>query len=109
MELRPVPARCDTSLTRPIVVAGGKDKWDISTAPVGSFKSNGYGLFDIAGNVWEWQDQHNIDEDTRFFVVLLRGGSWYDLTSYLRVASHADNHSDNRSNDVGFRCTADVK
>ncbi|MDP7281917.1 MAG: SUMF1/EgtB/PvdO family nonheme iron enzyme, partial [Candidatus Poribacteria bacterium] len=33
----------------------GRDKWKY-TAPVGSFKSSGYGLHDMAGNVWEYSD-----------------------------------------------------
>ena len=32
----------------------GKDKWDQTTAPVGSLFVNGYGLYDMVGNVGEW-------------------------------------------------------
>ena len=65
---------------------GGKDKWDETTAPVGSFKPNGYGLFDMAGNATEWcQDWYSSDQRDRG----LRGGSWYATSNALRVAGVA--------------------
>ena len=49
----------------------GRGQWDKTTAPAGSFRPNGYGLFGMAGSVWEWyQGQYNSGHDTH----VLRGG-----------------------------------
>lgn len=83
----------------------GYDDAFVATAPVGSFPANMHGLFDMAGNVWEWcQDSYRNSTSGRDWGVL-RGGSWGNaskselLTSYRNVV-------DREERDVlfGFRC-----
>jgi hypothetical protein len=98
------------------------DSWDGGTGttkPVGSFGANGYGLYDVAGNVYEWcQDWWSSDyyssspatnppgPDTGSYRVL-RGGTWSYGTLNLRVASRYYSYGpDNRDYRYGFRCVS---
>ena len=96
---------------------GGKDKWEYC-APVGSFESNGYGLYDMAGNVWEWCSDwfgggyyatsplKNPTGPTTGNQRVLRGGSWYYGTFYLRAAFRGNNSPTLPYNFNGFRCVS---
>ena len=87
-------------------------RWDKkSTAPVGSFAANPFGLFDTAGNLWEWtcseyQNKYAGKEqqcaDSAGFLVL-RGGAWDDNAARTRSAYRDNYDPTNRYNNYGFR------
>jgi len=82
--------------------------------PVKSYQPNGYGLFDVTGNVWEWtadvgalyrvgtliDPQGLADGSTR----IVRGGSFGDAARNLRLSNRTSNRADRVNVNVGFRC-----
>ena len=108
----------DTSKTN----AGDNDQWDGGVAPVGSYSQNQspYGVYDMAGNVWEWvEDWYKAYPGNQYTSEtfgeknkVLRGGGGgvghYALSYFFRNAMRSYAPPNVKNNDVGFRCARDA-
>ena len=96
-----------------------KGKYIEKTSPVGSYPPNGWGLYDLHGNVWEWCldwfDEKYYDECKRHGIAenppgpetglgrVLRGGSWIGDARYCRSADRSFGRPSHRDGLIGFR------
>ncbi len=92
------------------------------TTPVMSYQPNGYGLYDMAGNVYEWcqdwyefhyydisvQEPNDPKGPHQGNYRVLRGGCWKSLKDDLRCAHRHRNNPGTMNGTYGFRCAADV-
>lgn len=90
------------------------------TVEAESYEANGYGLYNMAGNVSEWVNSsfdrssyefyssinpNANDKDNKRKVV--RGGSWKDVSYYLQVSSRDYEYADSARSYIGFRTVED--
>lgn len=95
----------------------------VGTAPAKAFDPNGYGLYHMAGNVWEWVfdrwsptfhvngPRDNPIGPPRGDRRVTRGGSYLCHDSYCnryRVAARTSNSPDSSTGNTGFRCVRDI-
>jgi formylglycine-generating enzyme required for sulfatase activity/DNA-binding CsgD family transcriptional regulator len=100
------------------------DRYDdgyIDTSPVGDYPAGAsiYGVFDMAGNAYEWVAdwfepyrrirQENPTGPLSGSEHIIRGGSWGDDPAHIRAATRSHVNVPDNSNFIGFRCAVDQK
>jgi formylglycine-generating enzyme required for sulfatase activity len=96
---------------------GGQDHWE-HTAPAGSFPPNAFGLYDMAGNVYEWvadwfsesyyaaSPGDDPQGPPRGKLRVARGGAGFLNPAVLRISTRMRSAPDTRNVSVGLRCVA---
>ena len=89
------------------------------TCPVDAFPANGFGLYSVTGNTWEWcndwfdaefhrtADRTNPNGPSEGTARVMKGGSFLCHKSYCnryRVAARSSNTPDSSTSNMGFRC-----
>jgi len=104
------------------VERSGANFFNSDTTSVLSYPPNGYGLYDVAGNVYEWctdwygyhyyetsmQEPENPTGPAQGVYRVLRGGCWKSLKEDMRCSHRHRNNPGIMNGTYGFRCCADV-
>jgi formylglycine-generating enzyme required for sulfatase activity len=84
--------------------------------PVMSYPPNSFGLYDMAGNIWEWcsdwydanaylrKGSKNPQSPEKGYYRVYRGGSWINPAKFLRCSERGRNIPETQSYIIGFRC-----
>ncbi|AMV71432.1 protein 3-oxoalanine-generating enzyme family protein [Desulfuromonas sp. DDH964] len=105
---------CDSNCTYNWRTASQNDGYK-ETSPVGNYQPNGLGLYDMAGNVWEWcsdrygdkyyaqSPRNNPRGPSGGSYRVCRGGCWDVRPAYVRSANRGGRSPGARDDDLGFR------
>jgi formylglycine-generating enzyme required for sulfatase activity len=102
-------------------LVAGRDRW-LTTAPVGQFPANRFGVHDALGNVWEWAEdcyhtsyegapsdgRARVDQCSNADRRIVRGGGWRDGRAMLRPGYRLRAAPDARYVTLGFRVARDL-
>ena len=95
----------------------------VATCPVDSYDANKFGLYNVVGNVWEWQNDWFSTDFHRYGTrqnpagpssgtsKTIKGGSYLCHDSYCnryRVSARSSNTPDSSTGNLGFRCASDM-